>query len=53
MQKSKNLCSLQETTFLQKCHVHTDFEKDITIFKSVFTKHETVNHQDIMFQKLV
>ncbi len=49
--KSKNLLQFARNHISSKCHVHTDFWKGYCDFKSVFTKHETVNHQDSYVSK--
>ncbi|WP_252318921.1 hypothetical protein [Spiroplasma endosymbiont of Lariophagus distinguendus] len=51
--KSKIFAVCKKLHFSSKCHVHTDFWKGYYDFKSVFTKHETVNHQDSHTSKLV
>ncbi|WP_281749583.1 IS1595 family transposase [Spiroplasma ixodetis] len=43
---SKNLLQFAINHISSKCVVHTDFWKGYRDLKSVFTKHETVNHQD-------
>ncbi|WP_342253735.1 IS1595 family transposase [Spiroplasma endosymbiont of Zeiraphera isertana] len=42
----KNLLQFARNHIYSKCDVHTDSWKGYRHFKSVFTKHETVNHQD-------
>ncbi|WP_339041099.1 IS1595 family transposase [Spiroplasma endosymbiont of Apeira syringaria] len=44
--KSKNLLQFAKNHISSKCLVYTDYWKGYCDFKSVFTKHETVNHQD-------
>ncbi|WP_375316967.1 IS1595 family transposase [Spiroplasma endosymbiont of Virgichneumon dumeticola] len=43
---SKNLLQFAINHISSKCDVHTDSWKGYRDLKSVFTKHETVNHQD-------
>lgn len=43
---SKNLLQFARKYISSKCHVYTDSWKGYCDFKSVFLKHEVVNHQD-------
>ncbi len=50
--KSKNLLQFAKNHISSKCLVYTDSWKWYCDFKSVFTKHETVNHQDGYVSKI-
>ncbi len=50
--KSKNLLQFAKNHISSKCLVYTDSWKGYCDFKSVFTKHETVNHQDGYVSKI-
>ncbi|BDT02802.1 IS1595 family transposase [Spiroplasma ixodetis] len=50
--KSKNLLQFAKNHISSKCLVYTDSWKGYCDFKSVFTKHETVNHQDRYVSKI-
>ncbi len=49
---SKNLLQFAKNHISSKCLVYTDSWKGYCDFKSVFTKHETVNHQDGYVSKI-
>ncbi len=50
--KSKNLLQFAKNHISSKCLVYTDSWKGYCDFKSFFTKHETVNHQDCYVSKI-
>ncbi|WP_281748203.1 IS1595 family transposase [Spiroplasma ixodetis] len=50
--KSKKLLQFAKNHISSKCLVYTDSWKGYCDFKSVFTKHETVNHQDGYVSKI-
>ncbi|WP_339042704.1 IS1595 family transposase [Spiroplasma endosymbiont of Apeira syringaria] len=50
--KIKNLLQFAKNHISSKCLVYTDSWKGYCDFKSVFTKHETVNHQDGYVSKI-